>query len=207
MSEIHELTYFGPGYRALYVLAALHAGGMPYKLNSVSFEEFGAAKKEGKYPTGLPILKLPNGREVTQSFAMARYVAKLPSVNLYPSDLEEALNVDVVMDIVFDIMAKCPSGGELEARMALRAEYAETKLLDYSKAIEATVLDRPFVAGNDLTIGDLILFFFTDMVYGGDFDGIPPTYFEDKNLTRLISLHSAIKAHPIVVNFKASLET
>ena len=31
---------------------------------------------EGKYKTGLPILKLPNGKEITQSFAMARYAAK-----------------------------------------------------------------------------------------------------------------------------------
>merc|ERR1719446_1594993 len=56
---------------------ALHASGVAWKDNSISFDEFKAAKAEGKYLAGLPLLKTLSGKEFTQSIAMARYASKL----------------------------------------------------------------------------------------------------------------------------------
>ena len=135
-----ELTYFGSGYRAMPILCALHKGGIPCKLNTIGFPEFMAAKEKGLYKTGLPILKLPSGKEITQSFAMARYVSRLPEVNLHPSDNDATLQMDVVMDIVFDLMAKCPNDPDESKKMALRKEYGETKLLAYSSKYELLLI-------------------------------------------------------------------
>jgi prostaglandin-H2 D-isomerase / glutathione transferase len=201
-----ELTYFYAGARAMPVLCALHKGGIPCKLNTIGFPEFMAAKAEGMYKTGLPLLKLPSGKEITQSFAMARYVAKLPGVDLYPRSIEATLQMDVVMDIVFDIMAKCPGDPDQDKKLALRKEYAANRLLAYSKEIEATIGSSTFVAGDELTIGDLVLFFYTDMVTDGSFDGIPTTYFADHGLAKLEQLNVAIRESSVVTAWKESLQ-
>ena len=202
---MYELTYFGSGGRAFAILCALHKGGLPCKLNAISYGDFLAAKAEGLYKTGLPVLKLPNGKEVTQSFAVARYVSKLPGVNLYPTDPEAALQMEIVMDIVFDLMAKAPQDDDKEKKAALRKEFAANKLLAYSKEIENAIGNSTYVAGEELSIGDLAVYFYTNTIVSGDFDYIPSSYFADYGLSKLERLHVLVQNHPVKVAFEKSL--
>ena len=77
-------------------------------VTSTSFEDFGAAKAEGKYKTGLPVLTLPSGQEVTQSSAMLRFAGSIGADRLYPSDPSAALICDSVIDTCQDALTKCP---------------------------------------------------------------------------------------------------
>ena len=83
-----------------------------WKDNRVSYQDFIAAKKEGKFPTGLPILKLVNGREITQSCAILRYAGKL--CGLYPEDPLKAMVCDSILDNDYeDFMGKIYSPSEV----------------------------------------------------------------------------------------------
>ena len=163
MSGAPELHYFDfdRGGRAFALRAAFHAVKQEYKDVRFQFPEFQEMKKQGKYVAGLPILKLPSGKEVTQSAAILRYIGKMGG--LYPADLETALICDSAIDTVQDIMAKTPTHDDANEKKRLREEYAAGKMKNYCKVLEDTVVG-PYVAGAEFSIADLKLFFFTDMV-------------------------------------------
>ena len=163
MSGIHELHYFDfdRGGRAFALRAAFHAAKQEYKDVRFQWAEFQEMKKEGKYATGVPILKLPSGKEVTQSGAILRYIGKMGG--LYPTDLETALICDSIVDTVLDLMAKTPGHDDADEKKRLREEYAAGKMKSYCTVLEDTI-EGPYAAGAEFSIADLKLFFFTDMV-------------------------------------------
>ena len=99
-----ELTHFDSsvGSRAFGIRVCFNHAGIDWKDNRVSYQDFIAAKKEGKFPTGLPILKLLNGREITQSCAILRYAGKL--CGLYPEDPLKAMVCDSILDTLTDLI-------------------------------------------------------------------------------------------------------
>jgi glutathione S-transferase len=58
----------------------------------------------------MPTLRLDNGKVFSQSRAIARYACKLggEAAPLYPSDPEEAMAVDEVLDMADELLGKCP---------------------------------------------------------------------------------------------------
>ena len=126
MSGAPELHYFDfdRGGRAFALRAAFHAVKQEYKDVRFQFPEFQEMKKQGKYVAGLPILKLPSGKEVTQSAAILRYIGKMGG--LYPADLETALICDSAIDTVQDIMAKTPGHDDANEKKRLREELSVT---------------------------------------------------------------------------------
>ena len=102
-----ELTHFDSsvGSRAFGIRVCFNHAGIDWKDNRVSYQDFIAAKKEGKFPTGLPILKLVNGREITQSCAILRYAGKL--CGLYPEDPLKAMVCDQLLQSGFSGLAPC----------------------------------------------------------------------------------------------------
>ena len=163
MSGLHELHYFDfdRGGRAFALRAALHAAKQEYKDIRFTFGEFQELKKKGKYTTGVPLLKLPSGREVTQSGAILRYIGKMGG--LYPSDSEAALICDSIIDTIQDLMGKTPGHDDLDEKKRLRQEYAAGRMKDYCKVLENTCIG-PYAAGDEFSIADLKIFFLTDMV-------------------------------------------
>ena len=111
-----ELTHFDSsvGSRAFGIRVCFNHAGIDWKDNRVSYQDFIAAKKEGKFPTGLPILKLVNGREITQSCAILRYAGKL--CGLYPEDPLKAMVCDSILDTLTDLMAKAPQASSPEEK-------------------------------------------------------------------------------------------
>lgn len=77
---------------------------IPYNENIVTFEEwFSGAKanKEISHFGQIPSMQLPNGKLISQSGAIVRYVAKL--ADLYPTDIETAAEADMVFEMCQDM--------------------------------------------------------------------------------------------------------
>jgi glutathione S-transferase len=180
-SAAHELVYFdGPG-RAEAVRITFSAAGIPLKDTRLDFPTFGAAKKEGKYPLGLPILKI-DGTEYLQSAAILRYAGKIAQVaggdaaKLYPTHAVKALAIDEALDIVQDTTSKCPQHPDDDTKKKLREEYAEGKCKAYCQQLSNLVEKSggPFLTGADMTIADLqCVFLMCDGIASGSWDYFP----------------------------------
>jgi glutathione S-transferase len=204
-----EFTYFkGFKGRGEPVRIALHAAGVEWKDTSVSFDELKAVREAtpGKWPAGLPVMKLASGQEVGQSVAMVRYAAKLGSSGLYPSDPGEALIVDCIMDTCQDALTKCPQEPNEEIKKQKREEYAAGKLKVYmtSLAEQIKTSGGPFLLGAKLTVADLVLrYFLVDLIKIGMFDYVAPEYVD--TWPELKSHMSAVDGSEIVKAYQASL--
>lgn len=163
MTNIPELHYFDfdRGGRAFALRAAFHAVKQEYKDVRFNWEDFQEMKRQGKYVTGVPVLILPSGKEVTQSGAILRYIGKMGG--LYPTDPVTALICDSIVDTVLDLMAKTPGHENPTEKKRMREEYAAGRLKDFCKILESTCVG-PYAAGAEFSIADLKIFFFTDMV-------------------------------------------
>jgi len=204
---VYEFTYFAPvKARGEPTRIALHASGVGWKDTSVaSFDDFGAAKKAGKYVNGLPELKAPSGKVYTQSVAMARFASKLGNSGLYPSDPEMALAVDEIMDVCQDALTKCPQDPDNDVKKAKREEYAAGKLKGLMDVLSKKVEESggPFFLGKELTIADLVSkYFLTDMITSGTFDYVPAEYVNSWPL--LVAQDKAVSEHAIVKAYEAS---
>eukprot|EP00730_Choanoeca_flexa_P016142 TRINITY_DN7569_c0_g1_i3.p1 TRINITY_DN7569_c0_g1~~TRINITY_DN7569_c0_g1_i3.p1 ORF type:complete len:177 (+),score=30.47 TRINITY_DN7569_c0_g1_i3:102-632(+) len=125
-----RLIYFNIKARAEPIRQAYHYGQVDFEDMRVSKDEFTALKDAGKCPSGqLPVLQLPSGETLSQSWAILRYVGR--QTGLYPKDDMEAYKVDATFNLVEDVVGKLvPSLRESdpEKKMAMRKELAETIL-------------------------------------------------------------------------------
>ena len=79
----YKLTYFDiNGGRAEPIRIALHAAGIDFEDNRISFAEF-AEMRSGTRFNSVPVLEI-DGAQITQSNALSRYVGK--KADLYPTD-------------------------------------------------------------------------------------------------------------------------
>ena len=91
----YKLTYFDfDGGRGEPVRIALHAAGIEFEDERLSFEEFGEMRHTLRF-SSLPALEI-DGNPVTQSNAILRYIGKM--AGLYPEDDLQALYCDEVLD-------------------------------------------------------------------------------------------------------------
>jgi len=90
-----------------------------------AYQEKKSSEKNLAWHNGLPVMTV-NGTAYTQSLAQLRYVGK--KAKLYPTDDIAALAVDEVMDIVQDILTKCPQDKDEESKKTKRQEYASGKM-------------------------------------------------------------------------------
>jgi glutathione S-transferase len=180
-TSAHELVYFDAPGRAEAVRITFSVAGIPLKDTRLDFATFGAAKKEGKYPAGLPILKIDD-KEYLQSSAILRYagnIARLTggdAAKLYPADAVKALAIDEALDTVQDAVSKCPQHPDNDTRKKLREEYAQGKCKVYCQQLSDLVEKSggPFLTGADLTIADLqCVFLLYDGISSGSFDYFP----------------------------------
>jgi glutathione S-transferase len=96
----YKLTYFDiDGGRGEPVRIALHAAGIEFEDERLSFEEFGKRRQDLRF-SSLPVLEI-DGNPVTQSNALSRYVGKM--AGLYPEDDLQALYCDEVLDALEDV--------------------------------------------------------------------------------------------------------
>jgi glutathione S-transferase len=200
----YKLTYFDiDGGRAEPVRIALHAAGIEFEDNRLSFPEFGEMRKSTRF-NSLPVLEI-DGAAVTQSNALSRYVGKM--AGMYPADNVQALYCDEVLGALEDVLHRIVptfglKGDELrEAREKL----ADGWLSTYVRGLDELLArgGGEYFAGDALTVADLKAFVELRWLRSGHLDHIP-TDLVDRLAPALAAHQERVAADPRVVAYYAS---
>ena len=170
----YRLSYFDvDGGRAEPIRIALHAAGIAFEDNRLSFQDFPEFRKRTRF-TCVPTLEI-DGQQVTQSNALTRYAGKL--AGLYPEDPLQALYCDETMGAVEDATYHVGSTMRLtgDAQREAREKLVEGWLPIYLKGL-AELLVRgggEYFADHRLTVADLKVMGLTGWLSHGALDHIP----------------------------------
>ena len=169
-----KLTYFDiDGGRAESIRIAFHIGGIEFEDVRVKGPEFREARETFRFHA-LPVLEI-DGRQVTQSNALLRYVGKL--AGLYPADDLQALHCDEVMDAVEDLNHAVGRtfGLQGDAMKLAREELVKGRLATYVKGLDALLArgGGEYFADGRMTVADLKVFVETRTLAKGVLDHVP----------------------------------
>jgi len=199
------LQYFpvpgGPG-EIVRVLLAL--SGTAWTDERVPGTKWGALKPNTKYGQ-MPVLTSSDGRVLTQSKAIARYLAKGAKVQgepLYPEDSWLAYQVDEYVEALEDVRAKFgktfgikdPKEKEA-ARAALFATDGTGEIYEGLKRIEGLVSPGGCMVGTSTTLADAWLFVLVNQFRAGWLDGVPADGWMD-HLPKLQAVVAKVAAIP-----------
>lgn len=181
--------------RAAVICAVLDIANIPYQLEVVPYAEFAASKEDkSRFPLGqMPVLTLPDGKIVTQSVAIARYVGK--RANLYPEDPLEALFVDEIIDVTSDVISSAPQNPDNDVKKKLREEWAATKLAKFLAFFNSKLVAGNYLVGGKLTIADLFLYNVLKALRSGNYDYVPVD--ADSAFPELGAYFDFVKADPV----------
>jgi glutathione S-transferase len=200
----YKLTYFDfNGGRGEPIRIVLHAAGLAFDDNRVSFPEFSKIRKELRF-NALPVLEI-DGKAVTQSNAICRYLGKM--ADLYPEDDLQALYCDETMDAVEDLSHHIGQTIGLEGD---QLQLAREKLVDGWLSTFLRGLDQLLVrgggkyfAGSSMTVADLKVFMQTRWLRSGSLDHIPKDLVQHL-APNLVKHQERIEKDPRVVAYYAS---
>jgi glutathione S-transferase len=198
-----KLTYFDfDGGRGEVARLAFALGGIAFEDDRVSFADW--ERRKGLTPFGaLPVLEV-DGRTVTQSNGINRYVGKL--VGLYPADPWQAALCDEAMDAVEDV------GQMIVATLALPASEKKARREALAAGPIPFFLDRlqrrldenggHYFADGRLTVADLKVFLWIRYLMSGTLDHVSPDV-PGRVAPRLVAHCERIKGHPAVSAYYA----
>ena len=200
----YRLTYFDiDGGRGKPVRIALHAAGIDFEDNRISFQQFMETRSEARF-TCVPVLEI-DGQPVTQANALTRYAGRL--AGLYPDDPIQALYCDEALGAFEDVTNHIGrtmrmQGDELKQA---RQELADGWLTIYLRGLEE-ILKRgggEFFADNRLTVADIRGFVQTRWLTSGALDHIPTDLVS--RIAPGVAAHEArIAADPLIAAYYAS---
>lgn len=202
------LTYFdGPG-RAEPIRVALRISGLSFEDRRLKFPEFAEARARGDFPLGsVPVLDI-DGVRLTQTPAILRYIARVGDQGLYPADPWKALLVDSALDTMNDTLshALLPSLFErdMEKKLAMRVELAAGPMARVLRYVDGLIAQSggPFVAGEQMSIADLVIAQQVLQVRRGGLDGISASYLE--SYPHVNALADAYLAEPRIAGLSAA---
>lgn len=200
----YKLTYFDfDGGRGEPLRIALHAAGIDFEDQRISFAEFEKAR-EGLRFRAIPVLEI-DGADVSQSNALSRYVGKM--AGLYPTDDFQALYCDEVVGVFEDMTHRIVRtfGLEGEALRHAREELAENWLTVYLHGLDELLArgGGAYFADDRLTIADLRSFVQIRSLRSGNLEHIP-TDLAQKVAPRLAEHQERIAGEPQVASYYAS---
>jgi glutathione S-transferase len=203
----YKLTYFDfNGGRGEPIRIALHAAGIEFQDERLSFEQFGKMR-QGTPFNALPVLNI-DGADISQTNSLLRYVGKL--ADLYPTDNLQALYCDEVMSAFEDVNHHVGRTLFLKED-ALRL--AREKLVDGWLSVFIKGLGKllargggKYFADNQLTVADLKAFVQVRSLRAGILDHVP-TDLVDRLAPALAEHQGRIEADPRVVAYYASRAT
>ncbi|KAH7381775.1 glutathione S-transferase [Cadophora sp. MPI-SDFR-AT-0126] len=205
---IHYFDFQSRG-RGQAVRLMLIDAGAAYKDNRYTFDEWPEHKRSGAVaemnPTGnIPIIEMPDGKILTQSYAILRHWARL--MGGYDGKTEEEKYwVDAICDIVIDWRTLFISAFFSDNAKVDYPKHQQGDRAHYLKAIETHLkgsdISRrgPFIAGKEITYADLVLF---QVLH--DENLIQDDRKELKEFPRLVQLVDAVQNRPNVKKFFAS---
>lgn len=196
-----RLIYFSIPGRAEVARLLATLGGLEFEDERLTFEEWGQSDLKPKLPFGqLPVLEV-DGEMLAQSSAIDRYLAQL--AGLLPSDPWAAALADAAYAYCEDIwMTIYPSFKikDAEEKIKARQELVKGALADKLKLLSKLVESKSgaYLAGDQITHGDLAVFCNLSTLQSGWLDGIPTTILDDypalKAFRQAIANVPAIKA-------------
>ncbi|ODR97287.1 glutathione S-transferase [Methyloceanibacter stevinii] len=173
MSDL-KLTYFDfHGGRGEPARLALAMGGVPFHDDRVPMADW--PERKAATPFGaLPVL-VADGKVLTQSNAINRYVGKL--TGLYPSDFWQAALCDETMDAVEDLLNVIVPTMFMpdDEKKARREELVEGMFPLYLKRLNQNLADHGgrYFADDRLTIADLKVAMLIRQMTSGIMDHVP----------------------------------
>lgn len=199
-----KLTYFDfDGGRGEPIRIALHAAGIEFEDNRLSFAEFSEMRSGARF-NALPVCEI-DGVVVTQSNALLRYIGK--KGGLYPGDDTQALYCDEAMDAIEDISHHIGGtfglkGEELrQAREKLVAGWLSVFLRGLDELL--TRGGGKYFANSALTVADLKVFMQTRWLRSGSLDHIPADIVE-RLAPGLVAHQERIAGDPVVTAYYAT---
>ncbi len=200
----YKLTYFDfDGGRGEPIRIALHAAGINFEDNRLSFAEFGRMRQGTRF-NSVPVLEI-DGAAVTQSNAISRYIGKM--AGLYPTDDLQALYCDEALDALEDlthyIVQTFGLQGE-ELRVA-REKLVDGWLSIYLRGL-GELLARgggEYFADNGLTVADLKAFVQTRSLGSGNLEYVS-TDLVQRVAPSLVEHRERIEADPRVAAYYAT---
>lgn len=195
-----KLYYFSLPGRAEVARLCLHIAGTDYDDLRFSFEDWG--KWKAKMPFGqAPVLEV-DGKMLAQSAAIDRYLAA--KAGLVPSDLWQAALADQaycychdLMQPLYDTFKIKDLDAKIEARKAALEGPLKDKMGYASKLVEAA--GEGYLAGPDLSHGDLHLFATLSVLSSGWMDGVPKDLLD--SYPTLKAFRNKVASHPKVKAF------
>lgn len=200
----YRLTYFDiHGGRAEPIRIAFHIGGIEFEDHRISFEEFHEMRGSTRF-TCVPVLEI-DGKPVTQSNAISRYVGKL--AGLYPEDPLQALYCDEVLGALEDLTNQTVRtfGLKGEELREAREKLVDGWLTIFLRGLNE-LLDRgggEYFADERLTIADLRAFVQTRSLKSGFLDHVP-TDLVDRLAPGLIEHEARVASDPRIVAYYAA---
>jgi len=163
MAKSIKLTYFDLPGRGELSRMLLAYGGQPWEDNRISFAEWPELKPKTQLGT-LPVLEY-NGKKLSQSIAIARFLAK--EVGLAGKNNMEQAEADMIVDTIVDVQI------ELFKNMFEKDPVEKKKQKDkieketfpkFLKQMLAILQQSPgaYLVGNDMTWADIALAGFLD---------------------------------------------
>ena len=192
----YKLTYFDMGGRAEPVRICLHAAGIDFEDRRISFPEFMDMRANLRFRC-VPTLEI-DGKVVTQSNAMCRYVGKM--AGLYPEDALQALYCDEALGVMEDLLhAMTPTFGlEGEELRAAREKLVDGWLTTFITGL-GELIERggDYFADNRLTVADLKVAGLVQWLNAGHLDHVPTDLVE--RLAPALNQHAdLVFGHPVV---------
>lgn len=200
----YKLTYFNfDGGRGEPIRIALHAAGIEFEDERLSFEQFGEMRLGTPF-NALPVLSV-DGADISQTNSLLRYIGKM--ADLYPTDNLQALYCDEVMSAFEDVNHKV---GQTLFLQGEELQLAREKLVDgwlttFVKGL-GKLLARgggEYFADNQLTVADLKAFVQVSSLRSGLLDHVP-TDLVDRLAPALAEHQGRIEADARVVAYYAS---
>lgn len=149
-STTKSITYFDAPGRAELARAMLTMKGMEFENKCLGKEDWKQLKSSGTIPLGnqVPILTTSDGVTLTQSLALARYVAK--QCGFYPESAEDAQLSDAIVEACAD-MGNTNYGLDEEKR---KEAWNGGKLSMLAEKMEACLPESKYSCGDEITWAD-----------------------------------------------------
>lgn len=202
--SLYRLTYFDiQGGRAEPIRIALHAAGIDFEDNRISFDDFSQMRSGTRF-NSVPVLEI-DGAQITQSNALSRYIGKM--AGLYPTDDLQALYCDEVLgaleDLTHYIVRTMGLQGE-ELRLA-REQLVDGWMTTFLRGLDQLLIrgGGKYFANNQLTIADLRAFVQTRSLCSGILDHVP-TDLVSRVAPGLFEHKERINADPVVRAYYAT---
>lgn len=201
----YKLIYFDfAADRGEIARLAFTLGGLAFEDARIARADWPALKPNTPFGV-LPVLEV-DGRQVSQSNTIARFVGKL--TGLYPSDPWGAALCDETMDAIEDMSIRLGGTVHLpdEEKKKAREAMVDGPLKLHLESLQARLVAAggAFFAGSKLSVADLRAFLFVRFLRSGRFDHIPADL-PDRVAPGLAEHSRRIEALPEIASYYAAL--